>query len=84
MANPYTNNPKPITTPKTNGESHPSSAVNQSVRELRQAFQGVSRYIRNHDLPTMRNDLEDRVREHPLATVLIGFGIGYLLGKILK
>lgn len=82
MANPYSDSPK--ISNKTNGEAHPSSPVSQSVHELRQVLQGVGRYIRTRDLPAMRSDLQERVREHPFATVMIGFGIGYLLGKLLK
>lgn len=82
MANPYTNNPS--TPHKANGEAHPTSAVSQSMQELRHVVQGFGRYLRTHNLPTLRNDLEVRVRKHPFTTVLIGFGIGYLLGKLLK
>ncbi|MDA8390624.1 MAG: hypothetical protein M0Z76_07865 [Gammaproteobacteria bacterium] len=44
----------------------------------------ISRYMRDHSLDDIRADVETRMREHPMATILIGAGVGFLLGKTLS
>jgi len=38
-------------------------------------------YLQQQDLASMRADLEDIVRRHPIESLLVGFGIGYLLAR---
>lgn len=39
------------------------------------------RYLQEADLESIRSDLERVIRERPIESLLIGFGIGYLLAR---
>lgn len=43
---------------------------------------GAAEYVRQHGAHAMRRDLERSVRAHPLRTIAIAFGVGYLFGKL--
>lgn len=43
-----------------------------------------SEYIRSHDIEEMRSDLEREIRSHPLKSIAIALGTGYLIGRIFK
>jgi len=38
-------------------------------------------YLQDHDLASMRADLEGIIRRHPMEAMLIGLGVGYLLAR---
>jgi len=42
------------------------------------------RYLREHDLGDIGEDLTSLVRQHPLPAVLCVFGVGFLLGSALR
>lgn len=44
----------------------------------------ITAYVSERDVKEMRLDLERRVREHPGASIAIGFGVGVILGKLIK
>ena len=45
----------------------------------------VSRdYLREHDFEDMRSDLEREIRAHPIKSIAIALGAGYVLGKLFK
>lgn len=60
------------------------SQVSRYMQDAKHAFEGVKNYFQTHDSTQMKQDLEARVRENPLAAVAVSVGIGYLLGKILR
>lgn len=66
------------------GESGMRARVRGVARQARRTVQDVSQYLRSHDTQAMRADFEKQVREHPIATVAIGLGIGFLLGKLVR
>jgi ElaB/YqjD/DUF883 family membrane-anchored ribosome-binding protein len=41
-------------------------------------------YMRTHDLGAIRDDLTDEIRTHPLRSVGIALGAGYLVGRLLR
>lgn len=41
-------------------------------------------YIRQADSQMMRQDLEDRVKTSPAQTLLLSFGIGFVIGRIIR
>jgi ElaB/YqjD/DUF883 family membrane-anchored ribosome-binding protein len=43
-----------------------------------------SDYLRTHDLDEMRGDLEREIRTHPLRSIALALGAGYVLGKLLR
>jgi ElaB/YqjD/DUF883 family membrane-anchored ribosome-binding protein len=47
------------------------------------AADNAAEYVRTHDLGEVRDDLEQQIRAHPLVSVGIALGAGYLLGRIL-
>lgn len=44
----------------------------------------TAEYLRNSDLRSMRADLEERVREKPIQTVLAAIGVGWFIGKLMR
>jgi ElaB/YqjD/DUF883 family membrane-anchored ribosome-binding protein len=38
-------------------------------------------YLQQQDLADMRADLEDIIRRHPIESLLVGLGVGYLLAR---
>jgi len=48
------------------------------------ALQKISAYVSARDVQAMRQDLERQIRAHPGTSIAIGFGVGMVLGKLLK
>ena len=44
----------------------------------------VTEYFRGHDVEEMRSDLEREIRAHPIKSIAIAIGAGYVLGRIFK
>ena len=53
------------------------------VRRAGRAADASAAYVRENDVEAMRNDLEDSIREHPLRSMAIAVGAGYLLARLL-
>jgi len=45
------------------------------------SLQRAGTYLQQQDLSDMRADLENLIRKHPVESLLIGFGVGYLLAR---
>lgn len=41
-------------------------------------------YLRGHDLDEMRGDLEREIRAHPIKSIAIALGAGYVLGRLFR
>jgi len=41
-------------------------------------------YLQQQDLADMRADLEDLIRRHPIESLLVGLGVGYLLARSMR
>jgi len=41
-------------------------------------------YLQQQDLADMRADLEDIIRRHPIESLLVGLGVGYLLARSMR
>lgn len=54
------------------------------VEETLSVLRRISAYLSSRDIAAMRHDLEKRVREYPVASIAIGFGVGLILGKLIK
>lgn len=48
------------------------------------AFDASSDYLRTHDVNAMRSDLEREIRAHPIKSLAIALGTGWVLGKIFR
>ncbi|MDA8118979.1 MAG: hypothetical protein M0Z85_02780 [Gammaproteobacteria bacterium] len=58
--------------------------ANPYVEEALAWLGRLSAYMSERDINAMRQDLERRIREHPGASIAIGFGVGVILGKLLS
>ena len=47
-------------------------------------MQGAADWIRDADLESLKEGVEQQVKEHPGRTLLIALGVGYLLGKAFR
>ncbi len=69
--------------PEDNAEFAAAHA-NPYVEEALSLIRKVSAYVSEHDAEAMRRDLEQRIRDHPGASIAIGFAVGVLLGKLIQ
>jgi len=46
--------------------------------------QRAGSYLQEQELRDMRADLEGLIRRHPVESLLIGFGLGYLLARSMR
>lgn len=54
------------------------------AHRLADSLEHAARYLRTRDFHVMRADLERQVELHPMRSVLIALGAGFLVGKILR
>lgn len=48
------------------------------------AVEASTDYVRNHDIDEMRTDLEREIRAHPIKSLALAIGAGYVLGRLFK
>jgi hypothetical protein len=48
------------------------------------AVEVSTEYLRDHDFDEMRTDLEREIRAHPIKSIAIALGAGYVLGRIFR
>jgi hypothetical protein len=48
------------------------------------AVEVSSEYLRDHDMEEMRTDLEREIRAHPIKSIALAIGAGYVLGRLFK
>jgi len=46
-----------------------------------QTLERAGTYLQQQDIPAMRADLEGLIRRHPIESLLVGLGIGFLLAR---
>ena len=67
----------------TDGASESTAAhANPYAEEALAWLRRLSAYLSERDIDAMRGDLERRIREHPGASIAIGFGVGIILGTL--
>jgi ElaB/YqjD/DUF883 family membrane-anchored ribosome-binding protein len=59
-----------------------SDTVNEQIALIRHRIDGITGDAKQHGRATL-DDLTVRIEERPLASVLIAFGVGLLIGRIL-
>ena len=47
-------------------------------------LQRAGNYLQEQDLSDMRSDLEGLIRRHPIESMLVGLGVGYLLARSMR
>jgi ElaB/YqjD/DUF883 family membrane-anchored ribosome-binding protein len=58
-----------------------SGPVADAADTAAQTLERAGTYLREQDLSDMRADLEGLIRRHPIESLLIGVGVGYLLAR---
>ena len=47
-------------------------------------LEGVGTYLREQDVGTMAGDLTNTIRRHPVQSLLVGVGVGYLFARLMS
>ena len=58
--------------------------LGSAAGSVAEGLEAGGRYLREHDLGDIGDDLGRLVRQHPLPAMLTVFGIGFLLGSALR
>jgi hypothetical protein len=58
-----------------------SGALASAADTAADGLQRAGDYLQRQDLTDMRADLENLIRRHPMESLLIGFGLGYVLAR---
>lgn len=53
------------------------------VHRAGETIEEAGEYVRTHDMADMRSDLANQIRAHPLRSVGIALGAGFIIGRIL-
>jgi len=61
-----------------------ASDVRRYAQDALDAVAQLRQYLEKSDLETIRRDAEKRIRERPLTAVMVGLGVGFIVGKLLK
>ena len=61
-----------------------SGPVADAADTAADTLQRAGTYLQQQDLADMRADLENLIRRHPVESLLIGFGLGYLLARSMR
>lgn len=62
-------------------ERAPEGRLGDVATGAADAIERSGEYLQQADVGKVRNDLELLMREHPVETLLVGIGIGYLLAR---
>lgn len=54
------------------------------AHDLADSLESAARYLRSGDFASMRTDIEQGIRKHPMRAALIAVGTGFVLGRILR
>ncbi len=66
------------------GTSQPSGTVDSVKQAVTSRVQAGAEWLKDRDVQQVKQTLETQVREHPVRTLLVALGAGYLLGKALR
>ena len=58
-----------------------SGPVADAADTAAETLQRAGTYLREQDLAGIRGDLEGLIRRHPIESLLVGLGVGYLLAR---
>ncbi len=69
---------------ESNGMNQPSGRVDSVKNAVTSRVQAGAEWLKDRDVQQAKETLETQVREHPVRTLLVALGAGYLLGKALR
>ena len=58
--------------------------LDRVARPLASGMHSTAEWLRENDLDSMKQGIEQQVRDHPGRTLLIAAGLGYLIGKAFR
>jgi len=61
-----------------------SGPVADAADTAAETLERAGTYLREQDLTDIRADLEGIIRRHPIESLLIGLGVGYLLARSMR
>jgi ElaB/YqjD/DUF883 family membrane-anchored ribosome-binding protein len=61
-----------------------SGVVNKAEEYVSEAWETGSRYVHEHNIKDMADDVAGVIRRNPIPALLIGVGLGFLLGRSLR
>jgi len=61
-----------------------SGPVADAADTAAETLQRAGTYLREQDLTDIRGDLEGLIRRHPIESLLVGLGVGYLLARSMR
>lgn len=64
--------------------NQPSGTVDSVKQAVTSRVQAGTEWLKERDIEQVKQTLETQVREHPVRTLLVALGAGYLLGKALR
>lgn len=62
-------------------EHAPDGKVKEVAETAAGALERSGQYLQQADIQTVRSDLEMLIRRHPVESLLIGFGLGFVLAR---
>ncbi|NTU85997.1 MAG: hypothetical protein HGA45_42840 [Chloroflexales bacterium] len=62
-------------------QNTPGGQTGEVAQTAARALERSGAYLERADPQMVRSDLEQIIRDHPIETLVIGLGIGFLLGK---
>ena len=68
----------------TGARARLQTAAGPMIKRARTAVDSSAEYLRGHDVDEMRSDLEREIRAHPIKSIALAIGAGYVLGRLFK
>jgi hypothetical protein len=53
------------------------------AERVAQTLESGSRYLSEHDVPQIADDVTELVKRYPMQSMWVGLGIGFVLGRII-
>lgn len=69
---------------RTIRERAPGGQVGDVASQAADALDRGGDYLRSKDVNSMRGDLETIVREHPIQSLAVGFGVGFMIARSMR
>jgi hypothetical protein len=69
---------------RSGAASGPMARAGELGQSVAGGMGSVAGYLRGNDVDSVREELERRIRDRPLQSLLIGVAAGWLVGKILR
>lgn len=69
---------------RTLRERAPSGQVGDVAESAARALERSGDYLRQSDVETVRSDLETVIRDHPIQSLAVGFGVGFMIARTMR